>query len=124
MQLAAERIALNLREAGFHVQVTMRSPNAETNTTPDLALKRIHLESAGAQAALAQMLRAFGQALTDQSPDPAALYREEASFVQTNQVVPLLYLPRSYGVGARVQGLRLSPDGMPLLADVSLEDAK
>ncbi len=124
MQLAAERIALNLREAGFHVQVTMRSPNAETNTPPDLALKRIHLESTGAQAALAQMLGAFGQALTDQSPDPAVLYREEISFVQTHQVLPLLYLPRSYGVGPRVQGLRLSPDGMPRLADVSLGDAK
>jgi hypothetical protein len=62
--------------------------------------------------------------LTDESADPAALYRQEASFAQTHQVVPLLYLPRSYGVGARVHGLRLSPDGMPQLADVSLEDAK
>jgi peptide/nickel transport system substrate-binding protein len=124
MQLAAERIALNLREAGFHVQVAMRGPNTETNTTPDLALKRVHLESVNAQAALAQMLSAFGQGLTDERADPAVLYREEASFVQTHQVVPLLYLPRSYGVGARMQGLRLSPDGMPLLADVSLEDAK
>ena len=44
--------------------------------------------------------------------------------MQTHQVVPLLYLPRAYGVGARVHGLRLSADGMPLLADVSLEDAK
>ncbi len=124
MQLAAERIALNLREVGFHVQVTMRGPNAETGATPDLALKRIHLESVGAQAALAQMLSEFGQALTDESADPVVLYREEARFVQTHQAIPLLYLPRSYGVGARVQGLRLSPDGMPLLADASLEDAK
>jgi hypothetical protein len=38
--------------------------------------------------------------------------------------VPLLYLPRTYGVGARVHGLRLSADGMPLLADVWLEDAR
>jgi peptide/nickel transport system substrate-binding protein len=124
MQLAAERIALNLREAGFHVQVATRSVNAEENSAPDLGLKRVHLESADAQAALEQILSAFGQTLTDESVDPAALYRQETSFVQTHQVVPLLYLPRSYGVGARVHGLRLSPDGMPLLADVSLEDAK
>jgi len=70
------------------------------------------------------MLAAFGQPLTDESGDPATLYRMEASFIETHQVVPLLYLPRSYGVGARVHGLRLSPDGVPLLADVSLEDAK
>jgi peptide/nickel transport system substrate-binding protein len=124
MQLAAERIALNLREAGFHVQVTMRGPNAEPNTPPDLALRRVHLENVGAQAALAEMLSAFGQTLTEERADPATLYREEEGFVQTHQVVPLLYLPRSYGVGTRVQGLRLSPDGTPLLADASLEDAK
>jgi ABC-type oligopeptide transport system substrate-binding subunit len=124
MQLAADRIALNLREAGFHVQVAARTVNAGANSAPDLALKRIHLESADPQAALEQMLAAFGQTLTDESADPAALYREEASFAKTNQVIPLLYLPRAYAVGGRVHGLRLSPDGTPLLADVSLEDAK
>jgi hypothetical protein len=123
MQLAADRIALNLREAGFHVVAT-RAPNAEPGATPDLTLQRIHLESADAQAALQQMLSAFGQTLTDDSPDPAALYRQEESFTKTHQIVPLLYLPRFYAVGARVHGLRLSPDGTPLLADVSLEDTK
>jgi MarR-like DNA-binding transcriptional regulator SgrR of sgrS sRNA len=124
MQLAGERIALNLREAGFRVQVTTRSANAGLAPTPDLALLRIHLESATAPAALAEMLAAFSQSLTDDSTDPATLYREEAAFAHTYQAVPLLYLPRSYAVGARVHGLRLSPDGMPLLADVSLEDAR
>lgn len=124
IQLAADRIALNLREAGFHVQVVARSINAEANTTPDLALHRIHLESGDPQAALEEMLAAFGQALTDESADPTTLYRQEAAFAQTHQVVPLLYLPRSYGVGTRVHGLLLSPNGTPLLADVSLEDAK
>ncbi len=124
MQLVAERIALNLREAGFRVQVAIHAPNAEPGATPDLTLQRIHLESAGAQAALGQMLAAFGQSLTDESPDPAALYRQEESFAQTHQVVPLLYLPRSFALGARVHGLHLSTDGLPLLADVSLEDAK
>jgi peptide/nickel transport system substrate-binding protein len=124
MQLAADRIALNLREAGFHVQVATRSINAETNSAPDLTLKRIHLESANPQAALEQMLTAFGQTLTDESADPAVLYRQDATFTQTHQVVPLLYLPRSYAVGGRVHGLRLLPDGTPLFADVSLEDAK
>jgi peptide/nickel transport system substrate-binding protein len=125
MQLAADRIALNLREAGFHVQVVTHSPNAEASSAPpDLELKRIHLQSADPQAALEQMLAAFGQGLTDESADPDMLYRQEAAFIQTHQMVPLLYLPRSYAVSARVHGLRLSSDGVPLLADVSLEDAK
>jgi MarR-like DNA-binding transcriptional regulator SgrR of sgrS sRNA len=124
MQLAAERIALNLREAGFHVQVATRGTNTEPSIPMDLGLKRIHLESADAQAALEQMLAALNQSLTDESADPAALYRQEASFAQTHQVVPLLYLPRFYGVGTRVHGLHLSPDGVPQFADVALEDTK
>ena len=124
VQLAGERIALNLREAGFHVQVMPRVPNAEPNPPANLVLRRIHLESADAQAALEQMLERFGQPLTDTSSDPAALYREEATFAQTHQAVPLLYLPRTFGVGPRVHGLRLSTDGVPLLADAWIEDAK
>jgi MarR-like DNA-binding transcriptional regulator SgrR of sgrS sRNA len=124
MQLAGERIALNLREAGFHVQVVARAANAVPGIAPDLALRRIHRESDDLQSALQQMLGAFNQSLTDESGEPAALYREESTFIQTHQAVPLLYLPRSYAVGVRVNGLRVSLDGTPLLADVSLEDAK
>jgi peptide/nickel transport system substrate-binding protein len=120
VQLAGERIALNLREAGFHVQAVPRGASGAS----DLSLRRIRLESGDAQAALQQMLAVFTQPLTEESGDPATLYREEATFLQTHQVVPLLYLPRAYGVGARVRGLRLSVDGTPLLAEISLEDGK
>jgi len=124
VQLAAERIALNLREAGFRIQVINRRASPGPGSAPDLEFRRIHLESRDAQAALEQMLATFNQPLTDENADPAALYREEASFAQTHQAVPLLYLQRALGVGARVHGLQLSADGIPLLADVSLEDAK
>jgi peptide/nickel transport system substrate-binding protein len=123
VQLAAERIALNLREAGFRVQVLPHGSSAAA----DLNLRMIHLESADAQAALRQMLGAFNQANQipgEESNNPAALYREEASFLQTHQAVPLLYLPRAYGVGPRVHGVQLSADGIPMLNDVSVEDAK
>jgi MarR-like DNA-binding transcriptional regulator SgrR of sgrS sRNA len=119
VQLAAERIALNLRDAGFHVQVATHTASSDASTA-DLTLRRIHLDAGDAQAALAQMLGYFNQSLTEESADPATLYREELNFARTHQAVPLLYLPRAYGVGARVQGLHLSPDGIPLLADVSL----
>jgi hypothetical protein len=89
-----------------------------------LTLRRIHLENADSQPALQEMLTVFNQSLTDESPDPATLYREESAFLLTHQVVPLLYLPRAYGVGTRVHGLRLSAGGTPLLDNVSLEDAK
>jgi ABC-type transport system substrate-binding protein len=119
VQLAAERLALNLRDAGFRVQVVPRG----SSSTSDLTLRRIHLESAGPQAALQQALAAFNQPLTDPAGDPATLYREESAFLATHQAVPLLYLPRAFAAGPRVRGLRLSAAGAPLLADVSLEDA-
>jgi ABC-type transport system substrate-binding protein len=124
VQLAGDRIALNLREAGFRVQVAPRGTAAGAGGGAELTLRRVHLESADAQAALAQMAAAFGQPLTEESGDPATLYREEAAFLQIHTLVPLLYLPRAYGVGARVHGLRLAVDGVPLLDGVSLEDAR
>ena len=123
VQLAAERIALNLREAGFRVLVVPHGSSA----VADLTLKVVHLESADAQAALRQMLGVFNQANqipAEESNNPAALYRGEAGFLQTHQAVPLLYLPRAYGVGPRAHGLQLSADGLPMLADVSVEDSK
>jgi peptide/nickel transport system substrate-binding protein len=122
VSLAAERIALDLKDTGLRIQVLPHS--TPPTSPPDLILRRIHLESANPQATLQQMLEAFNQSLTDDSPDPAALYREETAFAQTHQAVPLLYLPRAYAVGPRIHGLRLSADGLPQLADASLEDTK
>jgi hypothetical protein len=122
--LTADRIALNLQEAGFHVQVVNRSVNSEATGSPDMILRKIHREANETPAALQQMLASFNQPLPEDSLDPSTLYREEAAFLQTHLAVPLLYLPRAYGVGARVHGLHLSISGMPLLGDVSLEDAK
>jgi hypothetical protein len=39
-------------------------------------------------------------------------------------VVPLLYLPRAFGVNSRVHNLALAPNGTPLLSNVSLEDVR
>jgi ABC-type transport system substrate-binding protein len=120
LQLVAERLALNLRDAGWNVRVVSQaaSPNAE------LALHLVHVEAADAASALQETLEDFGAAARDEGSDPAILYRAERSFLQSHTVVPLLYLPRAYGVSDRVQDLVLAPDGTPLLANVSLEDAK
>jgi hypothetical protein len=47
----------------------------------------------------------------------------EREFLQMHTLIPLLYLPRAYAVGGRVRDFSLSPDGTPLLASVSLQDA-
>jgi ABC-type transport system substrate-binding protein len=123
-RLAADRIALNLQEAGFHVQVTNRTVNTDSGSTSDLVLRKLHRETGDSQSALQQMLGTFGQQLSDDSGDPAALYRQESAFLQTHFAIPLLFLPRAYAVGPRVRGLRLSTGGLPLIGDVSLEDTK
>jgi len=120
IQLAAQRIALNLREAGFNVQVT---PTGKPQHT-DLVLLRLTLESNQPQAALESLLRGVGVANPVLENTPAGLFRVEHEFLETHTLIPLLYLPRAYAVSGRVRDLRLSPDGAPLLVDVSLEDAQ
>ncbi len=119
-QLVAERIVLNLREAGLNAQV--RPPSSQP--TADLVLKRIHLEAGDAAAGLNEMLEDFGQKITDETSDPETLYKTERDFLKTYQAIPLLYLPRALAVGERVRDLRLAADGTPMIADVSIDGAK
>jgi len=120
LQLVAERLALNLRDAGWKVQVVSQAANPHT----ELALRLVHVEAAAAASALNETMEDFGGVPQDESSDPAALYRVERSFLQSHTVVPLLYLPRAYGVSGRVHNLVLAADGTPLLANASLEDGK
>ena len=119
MQLAAQRIALNLREAGFTVQVV----NAGAAQHADLFLRRLPLESSQPQAALESMLRGAGLAAPVLEQTPAGLYRIERDSLESHTLIPLLDLPRAYAVGGRIRDLHLSPDGTPQLAAASLEDA-
>jgi peptide/nickel transport system substrate-binding protein len=120
IQLAAQRIELNLHEAGFNVQFTPQ-PN---KPGADLLLRRVHLEATGASAGLTEMFSNFGEGASEDGSDPAALYRMERAFLQKHKAIPLLYLPRAYAISGHVRDLRLSADGIPMIGDVSLEDSK
>jgi len=119
MQLAAQRIALNLRDAGFNVQVAAASAPQHF----DLMLRRFALESNQPQSALESMMRSVGAEAAVIEQTPEGLYKVERQFLDAHMVIPLLYLPRAYAFGGRVRDLRLSPGGAPQLAGVSLEDA-
>jgi peptide/nickel transport system substrate-binding protein len=120
MQLAAQRIALNLHDAGFNVQVV-----AATGARPvDLALRRLPLASNQPLAALEAMMRGAGVQAPVLEQTPAGLYKAERDFLETHTLIPLLYLSRVYAISGRVRDLRLSVDGTPQLADASLEDAQ
>jgi len=119
MQLAAQRIALNLHEAGFNVQVA----NA-TGQRSDLILRKLPIAGSDPAAALEQLLWAAGNAGPVAAQNPAALYRAEQTVLDDKKLIPLLDLPRACASGPRVRDLRLRADGTPDLADASLEDAR
>jgi peptide/nickel transport system substrate-binding protein len=118
MQLAAQRIALNLHEAGFNVQV-----GTAVNQQADLTLRRLPIEGGDPAATLQGLLRSVRESdpVVDQAP--AALYQSERGFLDRHTLIPLLVLPRTYAISGRVRDLHLRADGTPDLADASLEDA-
>jgi MarR-like DNA-binding transcriptional regulator SgrR of sgrS sRNA len=119
IQLAAQRIALNLHEAGFNVQVI----NGNTKHA-DLVLKNLLIAGSDPAAALERILwdAGIGGAVTEQTD--AALFKREQTIVGDRKIVPLLNLPEAYASGSRILGLRLRIDGTPDLADASLEDVR
>lgn len=118
LQLAAERLALNLHEAGFSVGVTA------PGTASTLALRLVHLDASTPRASVDEMLDALGQNVTVTGTDPVSLWRAENEVLRSDTVIPLLWLPRAWAIGPNVRGLRLSADGSPLLEDASLEGPK
>jgi ABC-type transport system substrate-binding protein len=119
LQLAAQRIALNLREAGFNVQVV-----GPATKTADMRLRILGVEGADAAADLAQIAFASGQQIQAGGADLAAAYSAERELLDRKTLIPLVHLPRAYAVGSRVRDLELRYDGTPALDGASLEPAR
>jgi MarR-like DNA-binding transcriptional regulator SgrR of sgrS sRNA len=120
MQLAAQRIALNLHEAGFNVQVV----NAAAQH-PDLSLRKLQISADDPAAAMEQVLSTASGVYTPVAAEsPSALFKAESTALDEKRVIPMLDLPRAYASGPRVRDLRLRADGSPDLANTSLEDAR
>ena len=120
IQLAAQRIALNLHEAGFNVQVV----NARNTPHPDLALRKLPLEGSAPADALAILLHSDGENASVAVQNPGDLFRAEREFLDLKTLVPLLDLPRAYAVSGRVRDMTLGAGGTPDLAGTSLEDTQ
>lgn len=118
LQLAGERLALNLRDAGFSVQT------AGGRTGAALVLREAPLEAASGRAVLDEMAGQFGQNDTVTGTHATALWQAEEGMLGNETVIPLLWLPRAWAMGERVRDLRLSAVGEPEWADASLEGAK
>jgi len=119
MMLAAQRIALNLREAGFDVQPV----DLNHVQHPDLTLRKLPIGGSDAAAVMEGLLRAAGEPAAVSRQSSEALFRAEKQFLDQKTLVPLLDLPRAYAIGPRVRDFRLDANGTPDLASASLEGA-
>ncbi|HEY2417966.1 MAG TPA: ABC transporter substrate-binding protein, partial [Steroidobacteraceae bacterium] len=71
LQLAAQRIALNLHEAGFNVQMATGTQRG------NLVLRTFAVDSRDPESALESLLRAAGKAAPTLDSSPASLYKVE-----------------------------------------------
>jgi peptide/nickel transport system substrate-binding protein len=113
-RIAADRIALNARDAGITLQI-INSDNA------DIKLVKVALPSTDSETALDELARNF------QLPAPAfanssvgTLYSAETALLQTRRVVPIAYLRTAVALRFNVHGLKLLPDGSWQLDNVWL----
>ena len=120
MQLVAQRIVLNLHEAGFNVQLV----NMRNAPRADLTLLKLPLVGANPADSLAILLRGDGENAPVAMQDPATLFRAEHDVLDLKTLIPLLDLPRAWAVGSRVRDLRLRADGSLDIAGASVEDTQ
>ena len=125
-QLIAERIALNAREVGITVQVSLSGSD-------DIRLVRIALVTPDPALALREAARELslaepvveGNGLGNAQGDAVdELYQAEHSLLQGNAIIPLFHLPVASAVGPRVRDWRPDKLGQWDLADIWLETAR
>jgi Bacterial extracellular solute-binding proteins, family 5 Middle len=105
-QAVAERIVVNAREAG--IRVTARPSRSGIETGLDAELQRWRMISKSPGPTLS-MFKFMAEGL--KRPDPTApslatsegMYEAERAIVSSYRVVPLVWLPRVYGLSGRVR---------------------
>jgi peptide/nickel transport system substrate-binding protein len=117
-QLIAERIALNAREAGISVQVSLSGTN-------DLHLVRVVLPSADPSISLREAARQLGLPLPILRGNAVEdLYQAERTLLDGHTVIPLFHLPVASAASARVRDWAPDRLGGWNLQDLWLEDSR
>jgi hypothetical protein len=103
-RVIAERIALNARDAGLRLQPA-------NSATADVRLVRIPLASLDPSVALSDLATKLGLAqrlftrARNNDEDPAGyLYAAEHALMQSQQVIPLLYLRNATALSPHISG--------------------
>jgi len=105
-QLIAERIALDAREVGIAIQVSLSG-------VPDIRLLRIALPSPDPAVSLGDAARQLGLSPPPFSPRSLEdLYQAERGLLDDYRVIPLFHLPLATATSARVRGWEPDPLGL------------
>jgi ABC-type transport system substrate-binding protein len=127
-QSVAERIVVNAGEAGISVTPQPLQSGTQAPSSADARLIRTRMPSPRPRAALASFLGILGpMAGLDATPlpgvaTPEEMFAREQDVVSNFRVVPLVWLPQVYGLGARVRDWTAPAPGEDWpLADVWLE---
>jgi len=127
-QSVAARIVVNARDAGIEVETQARQGAA---TNYDARLVRLSMASPKPAVALARLAAALApltgmnaEPLADGAP-PQQVYDRERAIVSTYRVVPIIWLPRVYGLSGRVRDWSAPASGEAWpFADVWLGDSQ
>jgi hypothetical protein len=103
LQLVAERIVLNLKDAGLNVQLAPSMDRA------DLVVRRIDLNSADPEVALRQVADALSLDTPAASDGPQKLYEQERNLIDAHLTVPLVFVPRTVAVSPKLRNWRTVP---------------
>jgi hypothetical protein len=124
----AERIVVNARDAGISISSQEIPLTGSTAGNYDVRLVRLRMKSARPREALSGFVAALAPAAgLDWAPLPAGasaeqVYGRERDIVSSYRVLPVVWLPRVYGLGSRLRDWKApaAGQGWPL-ADVWLE---
>jgi peptide/nickel transport system substrate-binding protein len=111
-RLIAERIALNVRDAGIKMQAVAG------NGASDLKLTRVTLPSSDPATALKGVVEQLGIVPTANSPTLESLYSNERAAVQTYSAIPLVHLPKITAMKDRIHNWTSTPLGDWRLDDI------
>ena len=111
-RLLAERIALNVRDAGINMQAVAG------NGVADLKLKRVALASSDPATALNSIVEQLSLMPPANSTNLESLYANERAAVQTYMAIPLVHLPRIAAMKDRVHNWTTTPIGNWHLDDI------
>jgi peptide/nickel transport system substrate-binding protein len=119
----ADRVAVNLREAGIMVQVSGQPADGKAKLpAADSRLVRHRVAGPNPAAALAEMLHALGE--PDANPETLEqVYEAERSPIGAFRVIPLVHVSETFGLGLPVRDWMAPRWGGWDLADVWLGPA-